>query len=592
MKLFESKSMLNKVMKELKQHEGSKKGVEMERNLPASIMYTGGTIRPLAGGVVETVVEAIGFHGGKVVAAGSKSDVTAEMNSVAGKYIVEELSKGQTLLPGLIEPHVHIVSTALTTADWNDIGPFDGQNLRNIYDLSYVKEKVETIKVSLPNGFWVLGYGLDPSLMPFVLNKDALNVLQRLDVDTVDKIELAIPVFTLSASGHTVYINTVALRAVYDLGHSGYPTFEAYREHVNDNGGLQELEEIVPALGAIPGDQILQTILKLKGGLDAYFELATKRGVTMLYDAAMSPEQKLILELYLAFTPFRVRIGYAELCNSPQGADNIGSYEPVTAPLKLFQGSVKIVADGSNQGLTGYQYEPYRCEPAKNYGLFNFSVEDINYMVKTLISKGWPLMIHGNGNRAISTILDAYEAGLGRVSGLDKRHRIEHCSLLDETALQRMSNLGISPSFLIGHVGYWGYVFKKAIFEEKAETLDVCQSALKKNMRVTLHTDYFVSPLGPLRMMEQGITRIMEQDPQLQVLNASEKLTPAQALRTVTYDAAWQCHADQFVGSLEKNKFADYVILAEDPITKSNPVGMRDIPVLETWVGGVKMITT
>ena len=84
----------------------------------------------------------------------------------------------------------------------------------------------------------------------------------------------------------------------------------------------------------------------------------------------------------------------------------------------------------------------------------------------------------------------------------------------------------------------------------------------------------------------------MEQDPQLQVLNACEKLTPAQALRTVTYDAAWQCHADQFVGSLEKNKFADYVILAEDPITKSNPVGMRDIPVLETWVGGVKMITT
>ena len=86
MKFFESKPMLNKVVKELRQNEGSKRGVEMERNIPASIMYTGGTIRPLAGGVVETVVEAIGFHGGKVVAAGSKSDVTAEIEYTAIVY--------------------------------------------------------------------------------------------------------------------------------------------------------------------------------------------------------------------------------------------------------------------------------------------------------------------------------------------------------------------------------------------------------------------------------------------------------------------------------------------------------------------------
>ena len=58
-------------------------------------------------------------------------------------------------------------------------------------------------------------------------------------------------------------------------------------------------------------------------------------------------------------------------------------------------------------------------------------------------------------------------------------------------------------------------------------------------------------------------------------------------MRAVTYDAAWQCHANRWVGSLEEGKMADYVILAKDPI--ANVANMRDIPVLETWVGGVKM---
>ena len=580
---FEKESLFDDVKQQLK------KGAKVERtSSPASIMYTGGTIRPVAAGAADKIVEAVGFHDGKVVAAGKKGDVMSKMNTVAGSYTTCELSKGQTLLPGFIEPHVHILSTALMTAGWNDFSPFKDQDLKD-YNANILKLLIEAAKPSLPDGFWILGYGVDPSLMPFVVNQGSLNVLQRFDCDTVDKMESTIPVFMMSASGHTAYVNTVALRAVFDLGHTGYDSFAKYKEAVNESGGLQEIEQITPAMKAIPKLQLIECTLKLKDGLDSLFKLATKRGVTMLYDAAISFPQKEILDLYLALYPFRARVGCAPLCNSTKQADELDKYHPITTPLKLFEGSVKLVYDGSNQGLTGYQFEPYRCEPANNYGISNFSIDDLKYMVKTIAAKGWPLMIHGNGNRAICNILDAYQEALGGGSGLAKRNRIEHCSLLDEATLQRMVKIGISPSFLIGHVGYWGYVFKNAIFEEKALTLGVCQSALQHGLRITLHSDNFVSPLGPLRMMEQAITRIMEQDPNQEVLNASEKLTPSQALRVVTYDAAWQCHVDQWVGSLEEGKLADYIILEEDPITRSNPVGMRNIPVLETWVGGAKV---
>ena len=76
----------------------------------------------------------------------------------------------------------------------------------------------------------------------------------------------------------------------------------------------------------------------------------------------------------------------------------------------------------------------------------------------------------------------------------------------------------------------------------------------------------------------------MERDPDGKVQNPNEKITPEQALRAVTYDAAWQCNVDQWVGPLEEGKSADYVILAEDRITRRNPVDMHDIPVLETWL--------
>lgn len=562
--------------------KGAKKECVSE---PVSVMYTGGIIRPLKGGTVDVVVQAIGFHNGKVVAAGSKDEVVARMDSLSGNYATIELSKGQTLLPGLIEPHVHVVPTA-AMAGWNDFGPFNEQELRDKYDSKWLKEKIEIAKGLLKPDFWILGNGVDPSLMPFTIKENSLNVLQNFNCDTVDEMENDVPVMMMSASGHTAYVNTRALEIIYSKEKQG-DSFEDYRSKVNSNGGLQELVEIEAALKAIPILQLLNSFWRINKYLDSMFELANRRGVTLLYDAAMTPMSKIILDI---FTPSNVRIGYSELCNSVDKANRLDPYKPPDKFQNIYRGGIKVVSDGSNQGLTGYQFETYCCDPADNSGIFNFDVKDFNEMMKIIIrDKKWPVMIHANGNRAIENTLTAYKEALDGKSGLIKRHRIEHCSLLSEEAIKSMSDLGISPSFLIGHVGYWGYVFKNAIFEDKAQLLDRCQSALSKGMRITLHTDYFVSPLGPLRLMEQAITRIMEQDPVRKVLNEDEKITPAQALSAVTYDAAWQCHADKWVGSLEEGKLADYVILAEDPITRKDSVGMRNIPVLETWVGGIKM---
>jgi predicted amidohydrolase YtcJ len=232
-------------------------------------------------------------------------------------------------------------------------------------------------------------------------------------------------------------------------------------------------------------------------------------------------------------------------------------------------------------------------------GLFNFRPPSAfaPHLLQA-VEHGWPAMVHANGDKAIDEVLQAYEHALNHPSapprpdcvGKRLRHRIEHASLLTDEHISQMAQLQLSPSFLIGHVGYWGHAFQQTILgDARAKLLDRCLSAKRAGLRVSLHSDHFVTPLGGLRMMEQAIFRAMEAAPEQAgakpALNPAERLDRLSALRAVTLDAAWQCHMDHLVGSLEPGKLADLVVLEQDPLDPAVS-NLRDIAVLQTWRSG------
>ncbi|UTV30538.1 amidohydrolase [Photobacterium atrarenae] len=535
------------------------------------------------------------------------------------------LKDKQTLLPGLIEPHVHIVPTALTMG-WLDVGPYCGQDLIKNYKFEYIENKLieknaEFDEKDPDKKDWILGIGVDPALMPFEDNDKQLAVINIKKLDKIEKVNER-AVYLISASMHTVYINTKALDLIVEHL-SKQPEWTPkklveFRELVEGQGALQELEQTMYGYEAIPERQRKQINLDLEQHVEDIFATANQRGVTTMFEAGMRFESvdnngkiqsKMIstLNKFRATHPHNVRVGYALLCDTEQSAKELPQFKPLTEPDMgtLFQSAVKLVSDGSNQGLTGYQSTPYCCDPKDNKGIFNFSYQPdttpcdpeqnsdgkpcYQPLVDEVVKKGWPMLIHANGNLAVDYALAVYETALKGPTGqpgLEKRHRIEHCSLLSDASAEKMIALGISPSFLIGHVGYWGYAFEQVIFKEKAQLLDRCKTMLDKGARITLHSDLSVTPLGPLRMMEQAVTRVMEKSPDLSVLNGSERITREEALRAITLDAAWQCHIDEWAGSLAQGKLADYVILEDDPITLDDSKKIRDIGVLQTWVGG------
>ena len=247
----------------------------------------------------------------------------------------------------------------------------------------------------------------------------------------------------------------------------------------------------------------------------------------------------------------------------------------------------KIVSDGSNQGFTGRQREPYYTRDT--VGIFYVEPDALRESVLDRGRQGWPLSMHGNGDAAIDSILDAMEAA--QEEGVDVRAlrcRIEHCSILHDEQIKRMAALGMVPSFLINHVHYWGHVMRDQVFgPEKVQLLDRCQSVEQAGLNWVMHTDAPVSPLGTLHKIRVAAARDLWKEPGT-ILAPDERVSVEAAIRSVTRNAAWACHSEAEIGSLEPGKLADLVILDSDP-RKVEPTAISDIPVSETWLNGTRV---
>jgi hypothetical protein len=249
-------------------------------------------------------------------------------------------------------------------------------------------------------------------------------------------------------------------------------------------------------------------------------------------------------------------------------------------------GAIKLGQDGSLQGYTGYLTEPYHLQPAGKEAYRGYALRtrgELVTMVKKFHSGGWQVAIHGNGDAAIDDILHAFAEAQRASPRADARHRIEHCQTPREDQLDRMAELGIAPSFFVGHVYYWGDRHRDIFLgPERAARISPLHSAARRGLRFTVHNDTPVTPVDPLLLVWTAVNRVTREG---KVLGAEQRIAVLDALRSVTSDAAWQNFEERTKGSIEPGKLADFVILAVNPLT-ADPMTLRDIAVVETIVAG------
>ena len=506
----------------------------------------------------------IAIKGEKILAVGDRDD----MDGLDEPDVEIIDCAGKTILPGFIEPHFHFLPCS-TMEQIENVGPFRFETVQGALD------RLKQLAAEAGPDEWIMGRQFDPSLQegPDLLTRDLL------DAVCTDK-----PVFVYNASLHFAYCNSKALeiagitKDTPDAPNSPYGRdADGEPNGVLIGGGAYS--SVIKHNQATRGIDLVSSSLKV-------IERANSLGITMFCDQATGMTRGVKeIDVYNAIAEsgqMTTRLRYS-LSYGIQDKWDATSIACGDGDELVRCTTWKIVSDGSNQGFSGLQREPYLYREDK--GLPYVDPDDLKAMVMDRASKGWALAIHANGDQAIDNTLDAYEAAFEAGLLTNTPCRIEHCSILHDDQIDRMAKMGISPSFLIGHVFYWGQAMRDKVFgHTKANLLDRTGACEAKGIRWTLHSDEPVSEMGPLRCIENAVTRKMWKEPGT-ILAPEECISVDAALRAVTRDAAWQCHSDHEVGTLEPGKFADLVMLESDP-RAVEPDSISDIQVLETWMGG------
>ena len=523
----------------------------------AELLITGGPIltmdkdRPSA--------QAVAISQGRILAVGSVDELRQRTGT--GTEFVD--LDGRTLLPGLIDPHMH--SSMVQLNDWVDVSPMTTPRADDVF--ATLRDAPAT------STGWVLAQQFDPSITE---GHPALTreVLDRLVPDR--------PLLVLESNGHIAYVNSAALdRAGVDRNTPDPPAGRYTRDERGElTGRLEESSALAAFTHGIPfvtGSAATTRIRELLWH-------AAGKGVTLLHDCGIgsiagTSDLAGLQDAVNADSPVRYR---GMLVSTEYDAWMAMGLRPGFGDDLFRIDGVKAWSDGSNQAGTGFQREPYLGQ--KSRGTLNYSPEELADVVRRAHADGWQLGVHANGDAAIDVTIDAFEQALKTNPRADHRHRIEHCSVMRPEHIERMVALGLSPSFLIGHIRWWGKAFRDRLLgPERAAFYDPCASALRQGLRISLHSDWNVTPLEPLRYVQDAATRIMAEGGE--VLNANERISVEAALRAVTIDAAWQCRADNITGSLEPGKYADLVMLEQNPL-EVDPTSIATIAVSQTFLAG------
>lgn len=534
-------------------------------------LFHGGTILTVDEAFSE--VEALVIEGQKIIASGSFDDLNHQFGKSADLIDLN----GRTMLPGFIDSHAHVVSFAPIVFLTEDIG--------------FVKFKttdealvhLKNIATERAPGEWIMASNWDPAV------QEGVPVLTFKELDDVSTEH---PIFILNTSGHLAYANSNAFEIAGIAQDVKNPTGAEYVRDPegNLNGVIKNNLAFLPIWLANPKVNELNVsdaITSLLGDFNKY-------GVTTTSDFSLGAATRSASEFELLLETSKREDFTARVMAYPLYSLN---QEWTDAGVKMYDGNdmamltgFKLIADGSNQGFTGLQRDGYYAPSQEgNSGVEYMSVDEMTRIAEQRAKEGWQLALHGNGDKAIDNILEVLQTLKDRGYDLRAlRPRIEHCSILHNEQIEKMKELGVSASFLIGHVHYWGTFMRDSVFgPEKVQLLDRCASVEKAGISFTLQSDFAVVQPDMLKMVEIAVVRNTFKEPEY-ILAPQERISVESAIRAITSEAAWQLMVEEKVGSLEVSKYADMVILEEDP-RKVEPTRISEIAILETWLNGKKV---
>lgn len=481
--------------------------------------------------------------------------------------------KGHILLPGFIDGHSHLSATAYDLIMVN-LKPSPSGNVNSIEDMKR-ELKDSLLKRTLDKDEWLMGMGYDNT--SFIGRQE----ITKFDLDEVSK---EIPIVITHASGHVGVCNSIALEKLGYVGNYMVPEGGVVRTlpGTNEPSGLLEENafldpKVKEKMGSFSIEKLMDSIIKAQELYASFGFTTVQDGFT---DNATYPLLKNAASNHLLFLDVVSYIGFPII---DKLEENEKAYQD---HYRL--GGMKMFLDGSPQAKTAWLTNPYYIVPEgkeKDYCGFPIWTDDevISYC-KICLEKNLQLLTHCNGDAAIDQLLRCYKKAKEETNNNQNlRPVIIHAQTIRDDQLDKMKELKMIASFFLDHIYYWGdYHYESVLGKNRAEHISPAKSAVDRKITFTLHQDTPVVLPNTMLAIHNAVNRRTKSG---RILGLDQRISVLDALKALTLNAAYQYFEEDKKGSIKEGKYADFVILEENPLEVDHDK-LKDINVLETIKDG------
>lgn len=536
-------------------------GWGLSRAPSSDLIFYGGPI--LTVNEQNQVAEALAVKDGMIVAVGDLDSVMIHRTATTDVIDLQ----GRALLPGFVAAHEHPTLTAVFSGA-HDLSGFTHQNNEQVW-AALEKAVAETAP-----GEWVYAGGLDAILVP------DLKVPMR---EALDQLAPDNPVLLISQTLHSAWANSRAFEVAGVNAETPDPGLGSYYERDASGaftGFIAETRAMAPFVDGLRAP--LGLVSRYGDTLDGYLSQGFTSVASLGYNL---PPWMARLVALRDFHP-RIRQFFylvdSELKYLPEQPDHDDPYFRVLG--------VKLWHDGSPYTGSMLTSVPYLDSPLGktlgiepgSHGAGMITQDELVDRIQRYTGQGWQVAIHSQGDESSRQVAQAILKALPAES-VTRQVRLEHSVMLPQDLLPALAERGVSASFHINHILYYGDRLADSIIGQRAaqQVLPV-RRAFELQMHPSLHADSPMFPTEGFSLMQTAVTR---QTSTGQVLNAAQAIDVRQALRAMTINAAWQLGIEQQAGSLEVGKWADLVVVDKNPYAV-NAEHLDDVKVLQVFVSG------
>ncbi len=500
--------------------------------------------------------EAMVIKDGKILESGKLSDL--EKNYTASEKLD---ANGKFIYPGFIDAHAHFLGYGL------------GLQKVNLVETNSWEEVLERTKAFAKENnqadTWLLGRGWDQNDWTVKTYPDN----SQLNLLFPDR-----PVMLGRVDGHAVIVNQAAL----DLA--------GIKPGQKLEGGDIEMKN--GKLTGILVDNAVDIVSRLippttAEGMEEAMKDAEKNclaaGLTTIDDCGLNFSDVEAIRSAQKSGKLKMRL-YVMLSDDKRNFDWLIKNGTVKTD-RLNVRSIKVYADGALGSRGACLLQPYADKPGWS-GFLLSSISHFDSVAKMIDEKGWQMCTHAIGDSGNRTILNIYAKYLKGKN--DKRWRIEHAQVVNENDFSMFGLYNIIPSVQPTHATSDMYWASERLGTGRVKGAYAYQQLLKENEWIPLGTDFPVEDISPIRTFFAAVIRKDNKGWPENGYQIENALTREQAIRGMTVWAAKANFEENEKGSLEKGKFADFIILDKD-IMNIEEKEILSTRVLATFIGGEKL---